>query len=79
MAGRTTKLTVDPGDQLLYRELRLAAAEQARPLREIVIEALRAWLEANEDSAHLAEVRRRRQEPTITLKELKRRLPALDD
>lgn len=44
MPEKPVKITVDLGDRELYKELRLAAVQQDRTVRDIVIEALRAWL-----------------------------------
>ena len=41
---RATKITIDLGDRGLYRALKVAAAEQDRSVKDIVIEAVRFWL-----------------------------------
>lgn len=38
------KLTIDLGDERLYRALRVQSAMRSRPMREIVVEALRMWM-----------------------------------
>jgi hypothetical protein len=38
------KLTIDLGDERLYRALRIQSAMRSRPMREIVVEALRMWM-----------------------------------
>ncbi len=48
---RASRITVDLGDSDLHRSLRHAAVDAGRPLREIVIAALREWLERYEDEA----------------------------
>jgi hypothetical protein len=57
----TTKVTVDLGDPALYRDIRIAAIELDRSVRDIMVEALREWLErqdAIEDQYDLAEAQR---------------------
>jgi hypothetical protein len=57
----TTKVTVDLGDPALYRDIRIAAIELDRSVRDIMVQALREWLErqdAIEDQYDLAEAQR---------------------
>ena len=44
------KVTVSFRDDALYRAIRVRAAEEGRQVRDIVEEALTAWLEAREDA-----------------------------
>ncbi|MGH2445700.1 MAG: hypothetical protein ACRDGD_06645 [Candidatus Limnocylindria bacterium] len=44
------KVTVAFRDDDLYRAIRVRAAAEGRQIRDIVEEALRAWLEAREDA-----------------------------
>ncbi|MGH2380532.1 MAG: hypothetical protein ACRDG7_04840 [Candidatus Limnocylindria bacterium] len=44
------KVTVAFRDDALYRAIRIRAAEDGRQVRDIVEEALTAWLEAREDA-----------------------------
>ncbi|MGH2385974.1 MAG: hypothetical protein ACRDGB_13135, partial [Candidatus Limnocylindria bacterium] len=44
------KVTVAFRDDALYRAIRVRAAEDGRQVRDIVEEALTAWLEAREDA-----------------------------
>jgi hypothetical protein len=63
----TTKVTVDLGDPALYRDIRIAAIELDRPVRDIMVEALREWLErqdALEDRFDLEEAQRILNDPT---------------
>jgi hypothetical protein len=46
---KSARLTVDLGDRELYRALRFASVDLDRPIRDIVISALREWLERYED------------------------------
>lgn len=39
-----SKLTIDLGDERLYRALKVQSATRDRPMREIVVEALRMWM-----------------------------------
>lgn len=48
MAGKSTRITVDLGNEGLVKSLRIAAVEQGRTVRDIVIEALNLWLTARE-------------------------------
>jgi hypothetical protein len=57
----TTKVTVDLGDPALYRDIRIAAIELDRSVRDVMVEALREWLErqdALEDQYDLEEAKR---------------------
>lgn len=57
-AGQPTKLTVVLKDRELYRAIRHAAIERDQPVRDIVTQALKLWLEwqgEQEDLAALAE------------------------
>ena len=44
-----TRVTVDLGSAALHRRVKVLAAYQGRPLREIVVEALKDWLEKQEE------------------------------
>jgi len=48
--AKRTRITVDLGDEGLFKALKFAAVEQGKPVREIVIEALRAWLDRGKPS-----------------------------
>jgi hypothetical protein len=43
--AKGTRITVDLGDGELLKTIKIAAVEQGEPVREIVIEALKQWLE----------------------------------
>ena len=47
MAGKSTRITVDLGNESLVKTVRIAAVEQGRTVRDIVVEALNLWLAAN--------------------------------
>ncbi len=44
MAGKSTRITVDLGSDELVKSLKIAAIEQRRTVRDIVVEALAMWL-----------------------------------
>lgn len=48
------KVTVAFRDDALYRAIRVRAASEGRQVRDIVEEALTAWLEAREDAEDVA-------------------------
>lgn len=48
--GARMKVTIAFRDDALYRAIRVRAVEDARQVRDIVEEALTAWLEAREDA-----------------------------
>lgn len=52
MAGM--KATIAFSDDQLYRAIRVRAAQSGRQIRDIVEEALQAWLEAREDEEDVA-------------------------
>jgi len=43
--AKGTRITVDLGRKELLKAIKIAAVEQSKPIREIVIEALQQWLE----------------------------------
>jgi hypothetical protein len=51
-----TRLTVDLGSAALYRSVKVAAAYQGRPVRDVVAEALRDWLEKQEELGELGDL-----------------------
>ena len=44
MAGKSARITVDLGSVELVKSLKIAAIEHRRTVRDIVVEALEAWL-----------------------------------
>ena len=44
MASKSTRITVDLGSEELVKTLKIAAVEHGRTVRDIVVEALEAWL-----------------------------------
>ena len=45
--AKGTRITVDLGSEELLKAIKFAAVEQGKPVRGIVIEALKQWLEKN--------------------------------
>lgn len=43
--AKGTRITVDLGSEELLKAIKIAAVEQDKSIREIVIEALKQWLE----------------------------------
>jgi hypothetical protein len=48
------KATIAFADEALYRAIQVRAAQEGRHIRDVVEEALRAWLEAREDAEDVA-------------------------
>jgi len=65
-----TRITVDLGSERLYRAVRVLAAARGRPLRDVVTEALKDWVEKQEDLEDLAAIAEVRHEPTRPLREV---------
>jgi hypothetical protein len=65
-----TRLTVDLGSAALYRSVKVAAAFKGRPLRDVVAEALRDWLEKQEEVEDLADFTAAEGEPERPLREI---------
>ena len=70
-AEKPVKLTVNLGDRDLYRAIRHAAIERDQPLREIVVEALREWLERYEEQEDLAAMAQAEGDPTFPWEQVK--------
>lgn len=65
-----TRITVDLGSERLYKAVRVLAAAQGRPLRDVVSEALLDWIEKQEEMEDLASIEEVRGEPTRPLREV---------
>jgi len=70
--ARNTRITVDLGNAALYRSVKVLAAYQGRPLRDIVAEALREWLEKQEELEDLQAIAEVEHEPLVPLDEARR-------
>ena len=70
-----TRMTVDLGNERLYRTVRVLAAAQGRPLRDVVAEALRAWIEKQEDMEDVADFIAAEGEPGQPLEPVMREVP----
>jgi len=64
-----TRITVDLGSERLYRAVRVLAAAQGRPLRDVVSEALRDWIEKQEDMEDIAAIQAAKSEPARPFRE----------
>ncbi len=64
-----TRITVDLGSERLYRAVRVLAAAQGRPLRDVVSVALRDWIEKQEELEDLAAIEATKDEPTRPFRE----------
>lgn len=42
--AKGTRITVDLGDDALFKAIKMAAVQQGKTVREIVVEALKQWL-----------------------------------
>ena len=70
MVLKTCKVTVDLGSVELYRAVKILAIERSMTLREVVVEALREWVERQEDLEDLATIEEVRGEPARPIEEL---------
>ena len=50
MTQKSTRITVDLGSEELVKCVKIAAVEQGRTVRDVVIEALTLWLEPRQAS-----------------------------
>ena len=64
-----TRITVDLGSERLYRAVRVLAAAQGRPLRDVVSEALRDWVEKQEEMEDVAAIAATEGEPVRPFRE----------
>jgi hypothetical protein len=64
-----TRVTVDLGSAALHRRVKVLAAYQGRPLREIVVEALKDWLEKQEELEDLQAIAEVEHDPLVPLRE----------
>ena len=76
--GKQKRMTLDVRDEHLYRAIRHAAAERGKPVAEIVADALRKWLEDQEDQEDLAAMRAVKDEPTIPWEQVKTEIRAAE-
>jgi hypothetical protein len=70
-----TKITVDLGDDGLYKAVKIAAVERKATLRQVVIEALKDWLRRQEETEDLEDYREAKAEPTRPFREFLAELP----
>ena len=74
MGTKANKITVDLGSPGLYKAVKILAIEHGMTLREVVVEALREWVEKQEDLEDLTAIEEVRGEPTRPIEELIREL-----
>ena len=77
VTDKPVRLTVTLSDPALYRAIRHAAIERDRPVREIVAEALREWLERQEEQEDLAAIAEAEGKPTIPWEQVKAEMQAM--
>jgi hypothetical protein len=65
-----TRLTVDLGSAALYRGVKVAAAYRGKALRDVVVEALRDWLEKQEELEDLEDIAEVENEPGRPLRKM---------
>ena len=70
-----TRMTVDLGSERLCRAIRVLAAAQGRPLRDVVSEALLDWIEKQEEVEDLADFIGAEGEPGQPLQQVVAELP----
>lgn len=76
---KRTRLTIDLGDDQLYRAVRHAAVDLGRPVREIVVEALRRWIEERENAEDIAAIREVSAEATVPWEEVQARIRVAEE
>ena len=69
MVTKATKITVNLGNPGLYKAVKILAIERGLTLREVVIDALKDWVEKQEELEDLAAVEEVKGEPTRPLEE----------
>ncbi|MSQ21873.1 MAG: hypothetical protein EXR53_00985 [Dehalococcoidia bacterium] len=78
MVTKTAKITVDLGNTELYKAVKILAIERGITLREVVVEALKEWVEKQEDLEDLADAQARLGEPTRPIDEIIKELGESD-
>lgn len=66
-----TKLSVELDDPSLHRALKAAAAERGTTMRDVVVQALREWLERQEEEEDIAAIREVEDSETIPWEQAK--------
>ena len=74
MVTKATKITVDLGSPSLYKAVKILAIERGLTLREVVVEALKDWMEKQEDLEDVKAIEEVQGEPTRSIEELIREL-----
>lgn len=69
MVTKTAKITVDLGDTELYKAVKILAIERGITLREVVVEALKDWVEKQEELEDIKSIREVENEPSRPIEE----------
>ena len=69
MVTKATKITVDLGSPALYKAVKILAIERDLTLREVVVEALRDWVEKQEDLEDVKAIEEVEDEPSRPIEE----------
>ena len=73
--AQKAKITIDLGDDELYKAIKIAAVQQRSSLRQVVIEALKDWLKSQEDKEDLKDYREAKGEPSRPFRKFISELP----
>ena len=73
--AQKAKITIDLGDDELYKAIKIAAVQQRASLRQVVIEALKDWLKSQEDKEDLEDYRETKGEPSRPFRKFISELP----
>ena len=71
-----TRITVDLGDSQLYKAVRWAAIQRNTTAREIIVAAMREWLERMEETENHAAIEEVRGEETVPWEDVRARMRA---
>ncbi len=69
MVTKATKITVDLGNHDLYKAVKILAIERGLTLREVVVEALKDWVEKQEDVEDVKAIEEVEHEPSRPIEE----------
>ena len=64
MVTKATKITVDLGSPALYKAVKILAIERGLTLREVVVQALKDWVEKQEDLEDVKAIEEVEHEPS---------------
>ena len=69
MMTKAAKITVDLGNPRLYKAVKILAIERGLTLREVVVEALKEWVEKQEDMEDVRAIEEVENEPSRPIEE----------